>query len=54
MSVPDAALLARLRVGDRVRVWPNHACMTAAGHARYVVRDADGAIAGTWARVNHW
>jgi len=40
-------------VGTRLRVLPNHACMTAAGYDKYHVLD-DGEIAATWGRVNAW
>lgn len=39
-----------VRVGDRLRVLPNHACMTAAQHAGYHVIDGD-AVTGYWPRV---
>ncbi|MGE0736896.1 MAG: alanine racemase [Alphaproteobacteria bacterium] len=51
---PDAQLLARLRPGSRVRIWPNHACMTAAGHEHYTVVEGNDAVVATWPRVNHW
>lgn len=41
-------------VGTRLRILPNHACMTAAAHDDYAVVDADGAIHGHWSRVNGW
>ncbi|HKG15858.1 MAG TPA: alanine racemase [Pyrinomonadaceae bacterium] len=37
VSVEDASLLERLRVGTRVRVLANHSCLTAAQHAHYNV-----------------
>lgn len=45
----------RLTPGTRVRVLPNHACMTAAAYDHYYVVDgaADG-IAAVWPRVNGW
>jgi len=43
-----------LAPGDRVRVFPNHACMTAAMYDAYNVLDADGAIAARWTRVGGW
>ncbi|UCH74594.1 MAG: alanine racemase [Rhodospirillales bacterium] len=41
-------------VGSRVRIFPNHACMTAAAHDRYYVLDRDGAVVAEWDRVNGW
>jgi len=40
-------------VGTRLRVLPNHSCMTAAAHDRYQVLD-DGEVVATWSRVNAW
>lgn len=43
----------RFPVGARLRVLPNHSCMTAAMYDRYyLVRG--GQITGTWSRVNGW
>jgi D-serine deaminase-like pyridoxal phosphate-dependent protein len=46
---------ARLPVGARVRVAPNHACLTAAAHDRYHVVDGGGErVLAVWERVNGW
>lgn len=42
-----------LPVGTRVRVLPNHACITAACHDRYQVIDG-GAVVATWDRCRGW
>ena len=39
-------------IGARVRVLPNHACITAAMHDRYHVLDGEGRPSATWPRVN--
>lgn len=44
----------RLPVGARVRVAPNHACITAAGHDRYYVVDGGAGVIDVWDRVNGW
>jgi D-serine deaminase-like pyridoxal phosphate-dependent protein len=44
---------AALPVGARLRIVPNHACLTAAAHDRFIVLDA-GRIVAEWGRVNHW
>lgn len=41
-------------IGSRVRVLPNHACLTAAAHDRYFVVDRHQAVIGEWTRVNGW
>lgn len=45
----------RWAVGGRVRVLPNHACMTAASYDRYLVTDEDGAtIVDEWHKASGW
>lgn len=45
----------RLPIGARVRVLPNHACLTAAAHDRYhVVEGEDDRVVAIWRRVNFW
>jgi D-serine deaminase-like pyridoxal phosphate-dependent protein len=44
---------ARLAVGARLRVAPNHACLTAAAHGHYHVLRG-GRIVAHWARCNSW
>ncbi|MBI4922687.1 MAG: alanine racemase [Devosia nanyangense] len=44
-----------LPVGSRVRILPNHACMTAAMHPGYhVVDGADDTAMRDWPRINGW
>ncbi len=45
--------LDRLAVGARLRIAPNHACLTAAAHERYHVLHA-GRLVAQWERVNFW
>ncbi|MCK5745972.1 MAG: alanine racemase [Oricola sp.] len=47
-AVPDFA------VGDRLRILPNHACNTAAQHARYYAIDGDGNVTDVWERFGGW
>ena len=44
----------RLPIGSKVRVLPNHVCMTAAAHDRNLVVDGGTEIVATWDRVNGW
>jgi D-serine deaminase-like pyridoxal phosphate-dependent protein len=48
----------RLGIGARLRLWPNHACITAAAYDRYHVIDSelDGGttVVEIWERVNGW
>ena len=43
-----------LPVGAQLRILPNHACATAAQHARYQVLDGSPAIADVWERIGGW
>ena len=43
-----------LPVGARLRVLPNHACMTAAAYETYHVVDGGDEVVALWPRVNGW
>lgn len=45
---------AALPVGARVRIAPNHTCLTVAAHDRYHVVDGSREVIATWERVNGW
>lgn len=45
---------ARLPIGARVRIAPNHACMTAAAHDRYHVVEGGTEVLAIWERCNGW
>lgn len=44
----------RFPIGSRVRVLPNHACMTAAMYERYYVTDGGTEVVAEWDRINGW
>jgi D-serine deaminase-like pyridoxal phosphate-dependent protein len=44
----------RLPIGARLRVAPNHTCLTAAAHERYHVVDGGREVVAVWDRVNYW
>jgi D-serine deaminase-like pyridoxal phosphate-dependent protein len=44
----------RLPVGSQVRVFPNHACLTAAMYDRYQVVAGGDQVVAAWPRVNGW
>lgn len=50
----DPAAVADLPVGAKVRVAPNHTCMTAAAHDRYHVVEGSDEVVAVWPRVNGW
>jgi D-serine deaminase-like pyridoxal phosphate-dependent protein len=41
-------------VGTRLRILPNHACLTAAAHDRYYVVDGSDEVVAVWPRLNGW
>lgn len=41
-------------VGTKLRVLPNHACLTAAAHDRYYVTDGSDEVVAVWPRLNGW
>jgi D-serine deaminase-like pyridoxal phosphate-dependent protein len=53
ITLPDASWLKRFSVGTRLRILPNHSCMTAAAYDAYQVIDGEGVIA-EWSRCNGW
>ncbi len=50
----EASPLPPLPVGARLRVAPNHSCLTAAAHERYHVVDGSREVIAVWDRVNGW
>lgn len=50
-----SGVLPDLKIGDRVRILPNHACATAAQHHSYrVVHGTDITVKAEWARFGGW
>ena len=52
--VEDPELFATLAVGTKVRIFPNHACMTAAAYEVYNVVDGGVEVVDQWMRCNGW
>lgn len=46
--------MAPFPVGTRLRILPNHACFTAAGHEAYHVVDGGQEVVARWERCNGW
>jgi D-serine deaminase-like pyridoxal phosphate-dependent protein len=53
VNVPPG-VISGLAIGTKVRIGPNHACITAAAHDRYYVVDAGNEVLAEWGRVNGW
>ena len=45
---------ATMPIGHKLRIAPNHACLTAAAHDRYYVVDGTTTVQAIWPRVNGW
>jgi len=48
-----------LRVGDKVRVWPNHSCIAGAGFGHYLIVDSrnkghEDEVVDVWPRWRGW
>ena len=54
IELPEGFTLDQFPVGSRLRILPNHACMTAAAHDHYHVVNPSGQILARWERCNHW
>ncbi|MES2292328.1 MAG: alanine racemase [Pseudomonadota bacterium] len=50
----SAAKIPALRIGDRVRILPNHACATSAQHDQYYLTDDRNRVTATWTRFRGW
>ena len=50
----DAQHPIDLPIGGKLRIAPNHTCMTAAAHDRYHVTDGGDDIVAIWPRINGW
>jgi D-serine deaminase-like pyridoxal phosphate-dependent protein len=50
----DPAYPVDLPIGAKMRIAPNHTCMTAAAHDRYFVVDGEQDVVAIWHRVNGW
>ena len=46
--------LPHLEIGSKVRVLPNHCCLTAAACDSYFVTDSGDSVSAIWPRVNGW
>ncbi len=52
--VEDPAQFADLTIGSKIRVFPNHACMTSAAYEAYNVVDGGVEVIDQWRRCNGW
>jgi D-serine deaminase-like pyridoxal phosphate-dependent protein len=54
VSSSNALPFDKLSVGTKVRVAPNHSCLTAAAYEKYYVVDGSRDVVAEWDRVNGW
>jgi len=45
---------AEFPIGSRLRILPNHVCMTAAAHSHYYVTDDNQSVTDVWQRCSGW
>ncbi|KAL2063758.1 hypothetical protein VTL71DRAFT_5563 [Oculimacula yallundae] len=50
-EIPEASML---KIGQKIRIWPNHACITGAGFGWYLVVDGGDEIVDVWPRWRGW
>lgn len=50
----DRLPFEKITVGTRLRIIPNHICMTAAAHPGYYVVEGGRQVVGQWGRINGW
>ena len=53
VPITDDRQFDELPIGTKVRILPNHACITAAGYSHYEVFE-NGKLVSRWDRVNGW
>lgn len=53
-SAAGAPPFETLPIGSRVRVLPNHSCLTCAMYDGYQVVEGGEEVTGSWARINGW
>jgi D-serine deaminase-like pyridoxal phosphate-dependent protein len=53
-SVDDDLVFEKFPVGSRLRILPNHACMTVAPYREYHVLDAGSASVSRWDKTSGW
>ena len=54
VTVPNLHTLGTIPIGAKVRIYPNHACMTAAAYNGYSVVDGGTIVQEFWPRCNGW
>lgn len=54
IELPPEVAFDAFPLGSRLRILPNHACMTAAAYDSYRVLEGPGAVAERWPRCNGW
>lgn len=54
VPIGDPTLFDRLPIGTKVRILPNHVCMTTAMYDRYHLVDGGPGLAGEWEKTGGW
>jgi len=48
------AVCDEMPLGSRIRIMPNHACMTAAPYDKYYIVDGDDIVIDEWSKITGW
>ena len=54
IDLDPSADLPPMPIGSKLRIAPNHTCLTSAAHDRYYVVDGSDTVQAIWPRVNGW
>lgn len=54
IDLDPTARLPAMPIGSKLRIAPNHTCLTSAAHDRYYVVDGGDTVMAIWPRVNGW
>lgn len=54
INLPEGYGLASFPIGSRLRILPNHACLTAAAHPGYFLLRENRPTGDYWERCNGW
>jgi D-serine deaminase-like pyridoxal phosphate-dependent protein len=54
IQCPDMQTLDKFNLGDKLEIYPNHSCLTAALFPEYQIVNKEGQIIGTWIPCRGW
>ena len=54
VQCPDDTLFDQFKLGDKIEIYPNHSCLTAAMFSEYHIVDAGDKVIGQWHPCRGW